>query len=70
MIAQPRGWQPFVNFWMDWMWRENRQSNYLKLALVMMSIADRENHVFSQIYSFEQWCQLAKQCQENYFSQH
>lgn len=62
-----RNWQPFVNFWMDWMWREKKQRNYIKLALTLQAIAARDGDKVVQADSFDTWCELAKYYQRRYF---
>lgn len=68
-FKQTYRWQPFVNFWMDWMWREKKQANYVKLALVMQAIAQKDGPKVSQADDFETWCNLAKYHQNVYFKQ-
>lgn len=70
-IAKPSDdWQDFTNFWMDMMWTMRKQRNYIKLALVMQSIAEREQRQGYQSWTFEHWCGKAKSHQAIYFYQH
>ena len=62
------GWQTFTNFWMDWMWAQKLQRNYVKLALVMQSIARRDGWKTAKEDDFETWVGLAKRCQASYFA--
>lgn len=63
------GWQTFTNFWMDWMWAQKLQRNYVKLALVMQSIAKRDGWVSANGENdFDTWVGLAKRCQGRYFA--
>ena len=52
---------------MDWMWREKKQRNYLKLALTLQAIAARDGDKVVQADSFDTWCELAKYYQRRYF---
>lgn len=62
-------WQTFTNFWMDWMWAQKLQRNYVKLALVMQSIARRDGWKTAKEDDFDTWVGLAKRCQNHYFAQ-
>lgn len=57
-------WQPFVNWWMDWMWAERKQRNYAKLATVMESIVRRSDPESAERMD---WCEMAKFYQNRYF---
>ncbi len=60
-------WQAFVNFWMDSMWAAKKQRNYVKLALVMQSIMEREQPSYKRLDDFGFWCDFAQVCQRRYF---
>lgn len=60
-------WQAFVNFWMDEMWAAKQQRNYVKLALVMQSIMEREQPSYKRLDDFGFWCDFAQVCQQRYF---
>ena len=57
-------WQPFVNWWMDWMWSEKRQRGYAKLASVMEAITRRSDPDTAERVD---WCEMAKFYQQRYF---
>lgn len=57
-------WQPFVNWWMDWMWAEKRQRGYAKLASVMEAITRRSDPESAERCD---WCVMAKFYQSRYF---
>ena len=57
-------WQPFVNWWMDWMWSEKRQRGYAKLASVMEAITRRNDPETAERCD---WCEMAKFYQNRYF---
>ena len=57
-------WQPFVNWWMDWMWAERKQRNYAKLASVMENITRRSDPEQAERAD---WCEMAKFYQARYF---
>ena len=64
-VFQPADrWQPFVNWWMDWMWSEKRQRGYAKLASVMEAITRRSDPDTAERVD---WCEMAKFYQQRYF---
>lgn len=68
-FKQTDSWQNFVNAWMDMMWAMKRQRNYVKLALVLQSIAKRDGWISANGEDdFDTWVGLAKRCQNRYFA--